>query len=123
MKAQLCQGKRAGLRLTLPSDLLKILVLPPPHLPKPSPDQPLPTANIDQDLPLRRALAMLTRGHANIWDGHLPIGRTPAVCLTQGLPPEEKANILLLGCGDLRNILFTAYCDGKWVGQRGTATF
>jgi hypothetical protein len=36
-------------------------------------------------------------------------GNTPAVCLTQSLPPEKDANILLLGCGDIRNILFTAY--------------
>lgn len=37
------------------------------------------------------------------------IGNTPAVCLTQDLAPEEAANILLLGCGDPRNILFTIY--------------
>jgi hypothetical protein len=36
-------------------------------------------------------------------------GNTPAVCLTQSIPPEEDANLLLLGCGDIRNILYTAY--------------
>src|SRR5205823_4199143 len=32
-----------------------------------------------------------------------------ATCLTQDLPPEQKADILLLGCGDARNILFTTH--------------
>ena len=40
-----------------------------------------------------------------------PIGNTPAVCLTQNLPPEQNADILLLGCGDVRNILFTVYAQ------------
>ncbi|KAF2034802.1 hypothetical protein EK21DRAFT_55723 [Setomelanomma holmii] len=38
-----------------------------------------------------------------------PVGNTPAVCLTQSLPPELDADLLLLGCGDIRNILFTVY--------------
>ena len=42
-----------------------------------------------------------------------PLGNTPAVCLTQDLPPEQDANILLLGCGDARNILYTAYADAE----------
>jgi hypothetical protein len=40
-----------------------------------------------------------------------PVGNTTAVHLTRNLPPEEDADILLLGCGDVRNILFTAYAD------------
>ncbi|KAH4179419.1 MYND-type zinc finger protein samB [Parastagonospora nodorum] len=36
-------------------------------------------------------------------------GNTPAVCLTQNLPPEKDAALLLLGCGDIRNLLFTVY--------------
>jgi len=40
-----------------------------------------------------------------------PIGNTPPVCLTQGLAPEEPADILLLGCGDPRNILETVHFD------------
>jgi len=47
----------------------------------------------------------------NIGTFFYPLGNTPAVCLTQDLPPEEGADILLLGCGDVRNILFTAYSD------------
>jgi hypothetical protein len=40
-----------------------------------------------------------------------PIGNTPAVQLTRDLPREQPADILLLGCGDVRNILFTVYAD------------
>ncbi|KAK0716181.1 hypothetical protein B0H67DRAFT_684217 [Lasiosphaeris hirsuta] len=40
-----------------------------------------------------------------------PVGNTPAVSLTQGLPHEKRADLLLLGCGDIRHILFTAHCD------------
>ncbi|KAE9992238.1 hypothetical protein EG327_009616 [Venturia inaequalis] len=40
-----------------------------------------------------------------------PIGNTPAVCLTRDIPREIPAKILLLGCGDVRNILYTCYVD------------
>ncbi|PKY05703.1 hypothetical protein P168DRAFT_309941 [Aspergillus campestris IBT 28561] len=40
-----------------------------------------------------------------------PVGNTPAVCLTHPLPPEQDAHLLLLGCGDARNVLFTIYAD------------
>ncbi|KAG8714183.1 hypothetical protein FRC09_017903 [Ceratobasidium sp. 395] len=40
-----------------------------------------------------------------------PIGNTTPVCLTQDLSPDQSADILLLGCGDPRNILFTLYAD------------
>ncbi|KAF2193568.1 hypothetical protein K469DRAFT_789378 [Zopfia rhizophila CBS 207.26] len=46
-----------------------------------------------------------------------PVGNTPAVCLTQSLPPDQNASILLLGCGDIRNILFTTYA-GIRLGDR-----
>ncbi|KAI1612183.1 hypothetical protein EDD36DRAFT_277223 [Exophiala viscosa] len=36
-------------------------------------------------------------------------GNTPAVNLAQSLPPEKDGTCLLLGCGDVRNVLFTAY--------------
>ncbi|KKZ65717.1 hypothetical protein EMCG_08475 [[Emmonsia] crescens] len=39
------------------------------------------------------------------------IGNTPAVCLTQDIPGDEPASLLLLGCGDARNILFTSYMN------------
>jgi hypothetical protein len=47
----------------------------------------------------------------NIISFFYPLGNTPAVCLTQDLPPEDGADILLLGCGDVRNILYTTYSD------------
>jgi hypothetical protein len=46
------------------------------------------------------------------WPGYIffyPVGNTSAVDLTDTLTPEEKADVLLLGCGDPRNILFTVY--------------
>lgn len=40
-----------------------------------------------------------------------PVGNTSATCLTQDLPVEQAADVLLLGCGDPRNILYTVYAD------------
>lgn len=40
-----------------------------------------------------------------------PLGILTASSLTQDLPPGEHANILLLGCGDPRSILFTIFCE------------
>jgi hypothetical protein len=42
-----------------------------------------------------------------------PIGNTVPVCLTRDLSPEQPANILLLGCGDPRNILYTMFSGIK----------
>ena len=55
---------------------------------------------------------MLHPAWVNIISYFYPLGNTPALCLTQDLLPEQKANLLLLGCGDVRNILFTCYADG-----------
>ncbi|KAK4197623.1 hypothetical protein QBC40DRAFT_333101, partial [Triangularia verruculosa] len=55
---------------------------------------------------------MLQQGLAVLDTGFYPFGDTPAVSLTQNLPPEADANILMLGCGDLRNVLFTNHSDG-----------
>ena len=40
-----------------------------------------------------------------------PLGNTPAVSLTQDLPFGKHADVLLLGCGDARNVLFTCFAD------------
>lgn len=40
-----------------------------------------------------------------------PIGNTSAVRLTEHLPPEQQANILLLACGDPRHILYTVHTN------------
>ena len=45
------------------------------------------------------------------------IGNTSAEILTEGLPPEDNADVLSLGCGDARNILYTVYAD-RWAGIR-----
>ncbi|CAE6474190.1 unnamed protein product [Rhizoctonia solani] len=40
-----------------------------------------------------------------------PVGLDPAMSLTQDLSPEQSADILLLGCGDPRHILYTLSTD------------
>ncbi|KAL1636715.1 hypothetical protein SLS58_009632 [Diplodia intermedia] len=47
-----------------------------------------------------------------------PLGNTPAACLTQHLPPALPARVLALGCGDARNVLFTAYCEAARADAR-----
>lgn len=37
------------------------------------------------------------------------VGNTPAVSVTRGVPQGVDADILLLGSGDVRHILYTAY--------------
>lgn len=59
---------------------------------------------------------MLTPTIVDISAFRYPIGNTPAVCLTRDVPREKDADILLLGCGDARNILFTSYSD-HGIGQ------
>ncbi|EOA85592.1 uncharacterized protein SETTUDRAFT_40231 [Exserohilum turcica Et28A] len=46
-----------------------------------------------------------TRGDPNA------VGNTPARCLTRDLLCEDKGDLLLLGCGDVRNVLFTLYSE------------
>jgi hypothetical protein len=57
--------------------------------------------------------------HPLLWPFKLffyPVGNTAAVCLTQDLPPEQPADVLLLGCGDARNVLYTVHVDGRLEG-------
>ncbi|KAG1742518.1 hypothetical protein EDB19DRAFT_1827716 [Suillus lakei] len=59
--------------------------------------------------------------HPVLWRGKLffyPIGNTSAICLTQDLCPTEKADVLLLGCGDPRHILYTVYTNSA--GSQGS---
>ena len=39
------------------------------------------------------------------------IGNTSADLLTETLPREENLDALIIGCGDPRSILYTAYAD------------
>lgn len=39
------------------------------------------------------------------------IGNTPATSLTRSVPIGKDADILSVGCGDVRNILFTSYME------------
>lgn len=53
--------------------------------------------------------------HTQLWPKRTffyPIGNTIAFSLVQDLRPDEDAKILLLGCGDPRNILYTIYASG-----------
>jgi hypothetical protein len=55
---------------------------------------------------------MLTPVHAIPSRSFYPIGNTPAVSLISHQPPDKgTAEILLLGCGDIRNILYTVFCN------------
>ena len=63
---------------------------------------------------------MLTHQVATLVEYFQPLGDTPAVSLTQNLPPDIKANILLLGCGDVRNILHTLHHDSEQILQYGS---
>ncbi|KAI1792277.1 hypothetical protein LXA43DRAFT_1082220 [Ganoderma leucocontextum] len=40
-----------------------------------------------------------------------PIGNTTAVCFTRDVPPDVPISILLLRCGDPRNVLYTVFCE------------
>jgi transcriptional regulator of nitric oxide reductase len=57
---------------------------------------------------------MLTSQFANIVTFFYPLGNTPAVSLAQGLPLERQADILLLGNGDIRHVLFTVHTDREF---------
>jgi hypothetical protein len=53
---------------------------------------------------------MLTSTYVNIRSFSYPIGNTPAANLLRDLRPgKEPVEILALGCGDVRNILFTLW--------------
>ncbi|KAH8799252.1 hypothetical protein DL96DRAFT_1824384 [Flagelloscypha sp. PMI_526] len=56
-----------------------------------------------------------------IWPGKLfyyPIGNTAAVSLIRDLDPDEDAALLLLGCGDPRNILFSIYSEAEGIDRK-----
>jgi hypothetical protein len=52
-----------------------------------------------------------------------PVGNTSPSSLLQHVPPNDDADILLLGCGDPRNILFSVYSsaadEGELIVTRG----
>jgi hypothetical protein len=47
-------------------------------------------------------------------------GNTPATSLTRSVPQGQDAAILSLGCGDLRNILYTTYFEKGFRGYKST---
>jgi Domain of unknown function (DUF4470) len=67
---------------------------------------------------------MLTAQYANIVTFFYPLGNTPAVSLTQSIPLEAQADVLLLGSGDLRHVLFTVHTDREFRSSHDqSATF
>ncbi|KAI1410508.1 hypothetical protein F5Y13DRAFT_202313 [Hypoxylon sp. FL1857] len=56
---------------------------------------------------------MSTPASCNITSFFYPIGNTPAISLAQDIRPNVPADILLLGCGDVRHILFTSHVDSR----------
>jgi hypothetical protein len=40
-----------------------------------------------------------------------PVSNTSAIHLTRKLPIEKPTDVLLLRCGDIRNVLSTVYTD------------
>ena len=56
----------------------------------------------------------------NIATFFYPVGNTAATCLTEDLPHEVEAKLLALGCGDVRNILYTAHCDPRKLQYQGS---
>ncbi|RCI11561.1 hypothetical protein L249_7564 [Ophiocordyceps polyrhachis-furcata BCC 54312] len=80
---------------------------PPPHtLPKKKKVRP---SKAKTPPPFR----ILTPAVANRFNFFYPVGNTPAVNLTRNVPNDQDADILALGCGDLRNLLYTIYSQGK----------
>jgi hypothetical protein len=56
-------------------------------------------------------IVMFVPVHLNLLTFFYPIGNRPATCPTQNLAREERGDTLLLGCGYVRNILFTLYSE------------
>jgi hypothetical protein len=54
---------------------------------------------------------MLTPTVANRFSFFYAAGNTPAVNIARAVPHGQDASILMLGCGDLRNILYASYVD------------
>ncbi|KAF2136540.1 uncharacterized protein K452DRAFT_322363 [Aplosporella prunicola CBS 121167] len=89
-------------------------------LPKPQPStnnnplkssRPNSQSSITRNASLLRAMA--NTAHMDLLTFFYPIGNTPAVSLTRDIPRETKANVLSLGCGDARNILYTTHVAGS----------
>ncbi|KAJ7356563.1 hypothetical protein DFH08DRAFT_1047221, partial [Mycena albidolilacea] len=49
---------------------------------------------------------------------YYPIGNTSAVSLLRDIAPEEPADLLLLGCGDPRNVLYSIFCEAHGSNRR-----
>jgi len=79
----------------------------------------LPNREIDQSPPRQLCqptgvvATMVTPTHLLTASFFYAIGNTPAVNLTGSVPPDQDADVLLLGCGDVRNVLFSVYMSTR----------
>jgi Domain of unknown function (DUF4470) len=56
-------------------------------------------------------MAMIYPANASPFKVFSPLANEPPFALAQNLPFDCDANILLLGCGDARKILFSIFSD------------
>ena len=68
-------------------------------------------------------MSMQCQLYASPFQRYSPLSKDPPVSLTQDLPPGLHATVLLLGCGDARNILYTIFCEQDHGETRLTALF
>ncbi|KAK1673983.1 MYND finger [Colletotrichum godetiae] len=61
---------------------------------------------------------MFTPTVANSTSYFYALGNTPAINLAKNLPNGVDASLLLLGCGDVRNIIYTAYNEIGLPGRK-----
>lgn len=73
-------------------------------------DEPLDSSinQLTQETPTRK---MLTPTVANHFSFFYAVGNTPAINLARSVPHGQDVSALSLGCGDLRNLLYTAYIE------------
>lgn len=71
------------------------------------------SSHTHQFLPILHAFGkMLTPTYVNVKSFFYPIGNTPAANLLRDYRPGEgPVEILAIGCGDIRNILFTLWSE------------
>ena len=56
---------------------------------------------------------MLNPTFANRLSWLYAVGNTPATSLTRNVPIGSDVDVLSLGCGDVRNILYTSYTEAS----------
>lgn len=71
----------------------------------------IPIKYYNGDLLIKSTAIVMLPLSADTVNSFHPLRNKPAVWFTQDLPPTVRANCLLLGCGDPRNILFSIFSE------------